>query len=534
MYLKLNTILCTSVLSSLSMGLISCHTDENSTPKKTALVTDTSKYLELGSVSVPGWTPDQIKDFDFRRPPKSDEKALKELLKDVYAKIDSGENPDYDGAIEKEISCYFIEPDPQDPPGGRTSKFKCNFSYMDDGEVKYEDFKVKYDPVAVYESNMNRNDATGDKLKAMYQEQMPELALRSNAEVYGEVLATRLLSGLGFHADRIYPFVKLKCYGCPIEPWSYTRIKTGTYDFRDDQIRLSNRALGELERLPEDEYLLIENGIIEEKTEGVKIEVQSPNSIESLGGFHWTELMNANVSPEECLDREALSGLIAFINHMDNKPDQQRIVCAWNSKKAKKKIKAKADKGTLQAEDCDYIKLMVQDAGSNYGNGFAPIANIGGSLGDAWATILEIMTNDPSAFGDYLFPAPNNNNDLKNPRTFWRFNKLDREAWQQLNTWRSPDSCILGINTLSLGGVIPDTFDQVKISGQGYQRFAERLNAMTEDQLKAYFNACRVQTAPRGIYSYPEFWTESFKIKRERDFGNSLYCTRANKKSSLD
>src|SRR5262249_23433213 len=37
---------------------------------------------------------------------------------------------------------------------------------------------------------------------------------RYNAEVYGEVAATRLLWALGFGADRMYP-VKVICRGCP-------------------------------------------------------------------------------------------------------------------------------------------------------------------------------------------------------------------------------------------------------------------------------------------------------------------------------
>ena len=38
----------------------------------------------------------------------------------------------------------------------------------------------------------------------------------NNGEVYGEVLATRLLWALGFGADRMYP-VNVICRGCPAE-----------------------------------------------------------------------------------------------------------------------------------------------------------------------------------------------------------------------------------------------------------------------------------------------------------------------------
>ena len=38
-----------------------------------------------------------------------------------------------------------------------------------------------------------------------------------NAEVFGEVLATRLFWALGFAADRMYP-VRVRCHGCPKDP----------------------------------------------------------------------------------------------------------------------------------------------------------------------------------------------------------------------------------------------------------------------------------------------------------------------------
>ena len=38
-----------------------------------------------------------------------------------------------------------------------------------------------------------------------------------NAEVFGEVLATRLFWALGFAADRMYP-VRVRCKGCPADP----------------------------------------------------------------------------------------------------------------------------------------------------------------------------------------------------------------------------------------------------------------------------------------------------------------------------
>src|SRR4026207_445003 len=39
----------------------------------------------------------------------------------------------------------------------------------------------------------------------------------SNAEIFGEVLATRLLWGIGFPADRMFP-VRVRCHGCSADP----------------------------------------------------------------------------------------------------------------------------------------------------------------------------------------------------------------------------------------------------------------------------------------------------------------------------
>ena len=51
----------------------------------------------------------------------------------------------------------------------------------------------------------------------------------ANGEVYGEVLATRLLWALGFGADRMYP-VNVVCRGCPDE-FGGTRLPNGDSRF---------------------------------------------------------------------------------------------------------------------------------------------------------------------------------------------------------------------------------------------------------------------------------------------------------------
>ena len=79
------------------------------------------------------------------------------------------------------VKCSFMEPDLEDPPGGRSPKFYCLDAEGDDHKVKYG---------------------------------------IDNGEVYAEAAASRLFWALGFGADRYYP-VRVECEDCPKEPWTY-------------------------------------------------------------------------------------------------------------------------------------------------------------------------------------------------------------------------------------------------------------------------------------------------------------------------
>src|SRR6266571_8478857 len=81
-------------------------------------------------------------------------------------------------APEAELVCRFL----LRRSGGRTPKFHC---VLPTGEV----IKVKYG--------------------------------RRNPEPFAEVAATRLLSALGFGADRMYRVARVRCFGCPPYPHSH-------------------------------------------------------------------------------------------------------------------------------------------------------------------------------------------------------------------------------------------------------------------------------------------------------------------------
>ena len=115
----------------------------------------------------------------------------------------------------------------------------------------------------------------------------------ANGEVYGEVLATRLLWALGFGADRMYP-VQVICRGCP-EALGGERLKAGE--------------------------TLFDPAVIERKLPGAEFEEDA--------GWSWRELDDVDEkkggSPKA--QRDAFKLLAVFIQHTDTKPQQQRLLC---------------------------------------------------------------------------------------------------------------------------------------------------------------------------------------------------------------
>jgi hypothetical protein len=117
----------------------------------------------------------------------------------------------------------------------------------------------------------------------------------TNGEVYGEVLATRLLWLLGFGADRMYP-VNVICQGCPAH-------------------------FGGIER-PGDESRF-DPAVIERSMEGMDW------LSEGKPGWSWEEL--DGIDPESGgaprSHRDALKLLAVLLQHTDSKPEQQRLLC---------------------------------------------------------------------------------------------------------------------------------------------------------------------------------------------------------------
>jgi hypothetical protein len=169
-----------------------------------------------------------------------------------------------------EVECRFV----QDTATGTTAKFDCQ---LPDGEI----VKVKYG--------------------------------KANEELHSEVAAARLLTALGFGADRMFVVRRVRCSGCPRYPFLAMRCfdRTGA--------RWPCFAGG----LDYDAVREFDHVTIERRMPGRTIEAFDGQ------GWAWFELDRIDPrkggSPRAELD--ALRLMAVLIAHWDNKPANQRLVC---------------------------------------------------------------------------------------------------------------------------------------------------------------------------------------------------------------
>jgi hypothetical protein len=211
------------------------------------------------------------------------------------AAFDFGSNPvdpseTLSGAV---VNCRFLS----EAVSGTTPKFNC---VLPDGEV----VKVKYG---------------------------------RNPEIQSEAAATRLLSGLGFGADRIYIVPRVRCYGCPPLPFHTSRVLGFV---RADRLP---GALAPDTRVTEFEWVAIER-----RMEGRPIEVDGES------GWAWFELpAEASDGGAARAELDAFRLMAAFLVHWDNKAANQRLVCLTRD-------------GEPDAA-CPEPFAMIQDLGASFG-----------------------------------------------------------------------------------------------------------------------------------------------------------------------
>jgi hypothetical protein len=251
---------------------------------------------------------------------------IQEIAPEGHSDTDTGQliapNRDLPSLIIPTIECKFIWSD--EPMGGNTPKFKCELT-------------DKYGAKA-------QGGLAGSKIKVKYAlNGHPE----SNRELGGEVLATRLLWAMGFGADKVYP-VRIKCIDCPLPG-------------NRPAVSFLQKPNAQAPRSTAAQPLFLEFAAIERKVDG-----EGELNLAGAEGWSWLELRNGNrthlplgtpARNEAEAEKDALRALIAFIQHSDNKPPQQRLYC-----------EDLFDLPQAQGQ-CRQAFMLVQDVGATFGGG---------------------------------------------------------------------------------------------------------------------------------------------------------------------
>ena len=173
--------------------------------------------------------------------------------------------------------------------------------------------------------------AGGDEVRVKYG--------RGNPELHSEVATTRLLSALGFGADRMYVVRNIRCAGCTAFPFQSLRCLSESRLERACFPRGVNYS----------DTADFPDAVIERRLEGRRIEA-TPDQ-----GWAWFELDQVDASaggaPRAHLD--ALKLLAVVIAHWDNKAENQRLLCLPG--------------GDLPDGGCSQPFAMMQDVGASFG-----------------------------------------------------------------------------------------------------------------------------------------------------------------------
>jgi len=187
----------------------------------------------------------------------------------------------------------------------------------------------------------------------------------TNGEVFAEVAASRLLWALGFGADHMYP-VRVVCRGCP-------RRFGGRHTPAGD---------------------VFDAATIERPLEGA---VFSGND-----GWAWWELdrVDPHSGGASQAERDALTLIATFLQHTDNKTEQQRLLCL-------------GEPPARPADRCARPLLMLNDVGMTFGAAnFLNDNGVGAANFRTWAA--EPIWKDPERCTANL--RPSFTGTLSNPR----------------------------------------------------------------------------------------------------------------------
>jgi hypothetical protein len=315
-------------------------------------------------------------------------------------------------------------PDDIDLSGsGKTPKFKCSLMEYKDGQ-NTPSFVVS-------------KKGKLDSIKVKYG--------IDNGETYGEVIATRLLWALGFGADRMFPMDNVFCYGCSEDPFNHPKIDASTMV----QPRLFFHTA------------------IERKMPGLSITYDNPPYSRRPGnlvppqyteeGWTFAELMrflpekNQGRRDEE-IKRDALRLLAVFIQHVDSKDVNQRLVCENEDVGADGKCQGPT-------------RLILQDVGATFGGG----------------TLI----------------------------SKFRISKVELNAWRDKPIWKDAKNC-----RAKFGLVGDSTLTAPKISEQGRKFLSDLLVGFSSGpegrtRVEDLFRAAKVERRDGTVRE----WTDAFLDK---------------------
>ena len=158
-------------------------------------------------------------------------------------------------------------------------------------------------------------------------------------EIPSEVAAARLLSALGFGADEVTLVEKLRCYGCPAEPFITMRTLglAGAHDLYGKVMNTGS-------------YKDFEWVAVERKHWGRGIETET---VEGWAFFE-LDLIDPTKGGAPRAHVDALRLLAVLLAHWDNKSENQRLVCL-------------SEKDWPDGGKCSRPLAMLHDLGGGFG-----------------------------------------------------------------------------------------------------------------------------------------------------------------------
>ncbi len=324
--------------------------------------------------------------------------------------------------VEDKMTCDFASPGKD--MGGKTPKFACKISKVESTNGQVQTLTP---------------DMDNEALKVKYG--------GDDNEVFAEVVSTRLMWALGFYADAWFP-VHVVCNGCPENPEE----GSGPAAVRT-----------------------FETATVVRKYAGHKMYEEG----KSEEGWSWKEFDDSNGRPKA--EKDALKLLASFMQHSDNKPPQQRLVCDG----------VKLDQSTNPfTTTCKASRMIVQDVGATWGGGGAFTTNDGAKM------------------------------NLQN----WRGKKL----WKTVGAPGTDEAkCPVCQAILDKSWSATEGLSDPLISEEGRRMLAGLMCQLTDEQIQNLFKAAKVATMPKYHNSDGSFkqgldeatiekqWVDAFKAKRE-------------------